>query len=315
MKASLLFPAVVVLVVISLISAPVWAQSSDPAAAEALFQKGRDAMDRDDFDTACEMFEESFALDAAAGTVMNLAVCEEKRGQLARSWERWHQALDLLEEDDDRVSYAVLQLESVEARLGYLTIVAKSGAPEELTLRRDDVVLGAAGLGQELPVDPGEHIIVVDSPGHESRRYTVTLDVGEHKELVVSPGRPLDQPGGDSAYGMRRNMGIAALGVGAAGLGVAITTGVLLPGQHRKVEDGCPSKRCTPEGEQAVSGAKTLLALNTVGWIAAGVGAAAGITLLVTLPKNNHTTARSSTNGTRVGLALSGNDIQVFGHF
>src|SRR5690606_27555049 len=109
------------------------------AAAEALFQKGRVAMDREDFDAACQMFEESFVLDPAVGTVMNLAVCEERRGHLARSWERWHQALDLLDEDDERVSYAVLQMEAVEVRLAHLTIVAQKGAPDGLSLRRDDV--------------------------------------------------------------------------------------------------------------------------------------------------------------------------------
>ncbi len=313
MKASW-WIALLTLVFVLLGSDRAFAQSRDPAAAEALFQKGRDAMDREDYDTACEMFEESFALDEAAGTVLNLAACEEKRGKLARSWERWHQALDLLDETDDRVGYAVLQLESVEARLAYLTIVAEEGAPSDLALERDEVDLGSAGLGQELPVDPGKHIVVVKSPGHEPKRYTVSLDVGEHKELRVRPGREIDAEGDAEQRALRRNLGIASLGVGAAGLGLAITTGLLLPGQHDKVQDECPARSCTPEGSRAVVGAKTLLGLNTVGWIAAGVGAAAGLTLLLTLPKQEEGTARSR-SGTQVGVAFSGTDVQVFGSF
>lgn len=291
------------------------AQSSDPAAAEALFQKGRGAMEREDFDAACQMFEESFSLDPAVGTVMNLAVCEEKRGRLARSWERWHQALDLLDEDDERVSYAVIQMEAVEGRLAYLTIVAQMGAPPGLVFRRDDVVLGGASFGQELPMDPGKHVITVESPGHEPKRYTVALELGERKELAVTAGPPSDADGAGADPNPRKTIGVAALGVGAVGLGLAITTGVLLPRQHEKVEQGCPAKSCSEEGLQAVSGAKTLLALNTAGWIATGVGAAAGITLLLILPKNEKSPPPASTSARTVGVALLGTGVNVFGAF
>src|SRR5688572_29192458 len=70
---------------------------TDPAAAEVLFQKGREAMLAENYDSACQFFLESLSLDQAVGTVMNLAVCEEKRGHLTASWERWHQALRLLD--------------------------------------------------------------------------------------------------------------------------------------------------------------------------------------------------------------------------
>lgn len=312
---NLLLVVVVLFSVVVFFPAKAGAQSSDPAAAEALFQNGRDAMEREDFDAACQMFEESFSLDPAVGTVMNLAVCEEKRGHLARSWERWHQALGLLSEDDERVSYAVIQMEAVEGRLAYLTIVAEEGAPPGLTFRRDDVVRGGASFGLELPLDPGKHVITVESPGHEPKRYAVALEVGERKELAVTAGRPLDASGASADPSPRKTIGIVALGVGAVGLGMAITTGVLLPGQHEKVEQGCPAKSCSEEGLQAVSRAKTLLAMNTAGWIATGIGAAAGITLLLTLPKNEQSPTRASAGARTVGVALLGTGVRVFGDF
>ncbi len=109
-----------------------FAQQRDPAAAEALFQEGRSAFAEEDYDLACQMFEESFSLEPAVGTVMNLAACEEKRGHLSESWERWHQAIDLLDPSDDRVGYAVLQVESIESRLAHLTIVLEKDAPSGL---------------------------------------------------------------------------------------------------------------------------------------------------------------------------------------
>jgi hypothetical protein len=291
------------------------AQSTDPAGAEALFQKGREAMDASDFDVACEMFQESFDLDPAVGTVMNLAVCEEKRGHLARSWERWRQALGMLDESDDRMGYAAIQMEAVEGRLAHLTIVAQDGAFNNLTVRRDDVLLGEGGLGEELPVDPGTHVIVVESPGHEARRYTLTLEAGERRKMAVAPGPQEEREGFFSRPSSRKTMGAVAFGVGAVGLGTAVTTGILLPGQHEKVLEGCPNKSCTSDGSQALTRAKTLVALNTAGWIVAGVGAAAGITLLLTLPKETPHPADSSRHETTVGVSLLGNGIQVFGDF
>src|SRR5262249_55537702 len=52
-------------------------QTRDPAAAEALFRQGRQAMEAKDFATACPKFAESQRLDPAVGTLMNWATCEE----------------------------------------------------------------------------------------------------------------------------------------------------------------------------------------------------------------------------------------------
>ena len=303
------------------------AEETDPAAAEALFQKGRGAMAEEDFDEACKLFEESFALDPAVGTVMNLAVCEEKRGHLAMSWERWHQALDLLEEGDDRVGYAMIRLESIESRLAYLTIVPAEGAPAGLAVKRDDVPLGSASLGVELPADPGKHIVIVETEQHKPKRYTVTLEQGEHRDLVVTAGPPKPAPKSQSAgRKVRLSLGITALGVGVAGAGLAIATGAMLPGQDKTIQEHCPDKRCDSTGSSAIDRARTLLVLNTVGFVAAGVGLASGAALLLTLPGKEKAAGRPETamrdaaspdpsRGHTLGIALNGPGISVFGDF
>lgn len=52
----------------------------DTAAAEAAFQDARRAMAAGDFVKACGLFRESLRFDRAAGTLLNLAQCEEKVG-------------------------------------------------------------------------------------------------------------------------------------------------------------------------------------------------------------------------------------------
>jgi hypothetical protein len=46
------------------------------------------------------------------------------------------------------------------------------------------------------------------------------------------------------------------------------------------VDETCPDQVCSPEGMKAVRRGKTQLALNTVGFIVAGVGLGTGATLL-----------------------------------
>lgn len=259
----------------------------DAAAAEMLFQKGRDAMAESDFDAACQFFIESLALDAAVGTVMNLAVCEEERGHYTAAWERWHQALRLLSPDDDRVIFADQKLEAVAEKLAYLTVRLPPGAPAGLTVRRDGILLGSGSLGEELPADPGDHVVTVQSPNYETRTFRIALDSGDHETLVVMQGNPKKKPRekSDESVQARRIGGYAALGVGAAGAIMAVVSGVLLPAQDQKVEANCPDKRCNDTGDQAVAQARTLVALNAAGIVVAGVGAVTGTVLLLTLPK------------------------------
>ena len=53
--------------------------------AEMLFREGRHAADMGNFALACEKFEASHKVQPAPGTLLNLADCEESRGQDRKS--------------------------------------------------------------------------------------------------------------------------------------------------------------------------------------------------------------------------------------
>src|SRR5690349_9072722 len=65
-------------------AAPAIADESTARAA-ALFKEGREAMVHGNAATACPKFAESQRLDPAAGTLRNLALCEEAIGELAKA--------------------------------------------------------------------------------------------------------------------------------------------------------------------------------------------------------------------------------------
>ncbi|HSQ63275.1 MAG TPA: hypothetical protein VLM85_08665 [Polyangiaceae bacterium] len=173
----------------ALVLSAAWARAEDPAAAEVLFREGRSAAEAGDYAAACPKFEESYRLDPAPGTLLNLGDCEENRGQLARAWQHFRRLDDQLPPTDVRKPLAAARAHALELRTPKLRIVMTSSVAA--TLVRDDVPLGAASLGTKLPVDPGRHVVVVTSAGRRDRRYEISLAAGDDKELWVSVGEPL----------------------------------------------------------------------------------------------------------------------------
>jgi tetratricopeptide (TPR) repeat protein len=164
------------------------AQARDAAAGEALFQEGRRLMKAGDFASACSKLEESFRLDPALGTLVNLASCEEQLGHTATAWQHWRAAADQLPSGDKRRATAVARAGALEKVLPRLTIALGPEVSPEAEVKRDGVRLGRASLGLPLPVDPGRHVVVVAAPGREPREYEVTLKARENQTLTVEPG-------------------------------------------------------------------------------------------------------------------------------
>src|ERR1051325_6285455 len=120
----------------ALVARPAAAQST--AAAEALFNEAKKAMDAKDYDTACQRFRESNRLDPAVGTLLNLAVCETTRGRVATAWELFRAVSEKLAPDDQRRGFVNLQLSQIGTRLPHLTLTLAAGAPAETKAREGD---------------------------------------------------------------------------------------------------------------------------------------------------------------------------------
>src|SRR5580700_7062146 len=120
---------------------PALAQPSDPAAADVLFQKGREAAEKGEWSTACPKFAESQRLDPAAGTLLNLADCEEHLGQLASALDHFKAALETLAAADDRIPFAKKHIAELERAVPRLTLVAPSDFPAGAKVTRDEVQL------------------------------------------------------------------------------------------------------------------------------------------------------------------------------
>jgi len=265
------------------------AESTDPASADALFRAGREAAEQGDPQTACARFEESYRLDAAAGTLVNLGLCEEALNRLARAWEHFRRAADALEPQDERQSLVREHLAALEPRVPQLTLSLKPEAKEGVEVRRDGVLMTRASFGVPLPVDPGPHEVVVGAAGHELRRYALSLSVGQHLAVVLEPGAELAPPSKpaatlapptqnqsrESERTARRTWAYAAVASGGLDLVAGGVLGAFYLHERGIVDDHCPGKRCDPTGMRAVGAADVL---QTVCFVALGLGIASAAT-------------------------------------
>ncbi len=282
-------------------------QKDAPApSAEAVFLEGRTAMEAGHFEVACAKFAESERLERAAGTLMNLATCEEKLVRLASAWQHWKEAIDLLPGDDDRVAFARGRVDDLEKKLPRLVLTVKPGADVRTRVARDGIDLGAASWGVPLPVDPGPHEIVVTAPGRLAARVTVSVAEAEQKSIEVQPGLPAPPPAEVARRAQWRTVGWGALGLGLAGAAAAVVTGIMVLQDKKTADANCPNMGCVNQkGLDAVSQGKTLVGLNAAAFAVAAVGLGAGAYLVLSNPPSPVTAALGPSGG-RPSTSASG---------
>lgn len=325
----------VVALATSLFLAPVsGAQTRDPATADALFREARSLMKQGDHASACPKLADSQRLDPAAGTAINLGDCLEKLGKLADALQSYREALDILQSGDKRIDPLNAQIAATERRAPKLTIKLSRSAPAGTTVSRDGVVLGGGALTTALPVNVGEHQVIVTAPGHADRRYAVTLAEGEAKTLDVEVGAPVavpnvevsrppqqerstpvsdkGEPAGGS--GTQRTLGWVLTGAGVLGLGLGVVELFRWQAADKRVQDQCDATStglaCANPGKarEDLDAAKRDATISNVALGVGGLAVVSGVVLLMTAPEKRRGSVRVRAGVARgaVGFAAEG---------
>ena len=187
-----------------------------------------------------------------------------------------------------------------------------------------DPVNGAT-LGVRRVVDPGPHVVRASAAGYKSAEVHVTVPEGGTVEAplvlereavvparadavapaVLAQGAPIPQSATASPLPW------VAFGIGAAGLGVGVVGGVLALGKHSDLATACPGGTCGPAQQGELDSYHSLGLVSTVGFVVAGVGAAAGVTLLLVRPRADV----AATTGVRVVPVLGPGSLGAVGTF
>jgi len=260
------------------------------ALAETLFFTARGMMEAGRYAEACGKLTESYRLDAAAGTLLNLAVCNQKIGKIASAWGEFRDAQAEARRMNraDREKLATDSIAAIQPELPFLAInvppLVRVIRGFEIT--RNGVPLQGAAWDTELPVDPGDVEVVERAPGYKPRTLHVTVAAKEHATLAAVPLElaPIERAPVAFWTGKRvTGLIIALAGVGAAGAGAGF--GVLAINDKKKSDQGCPTYagelRCQQPGVDSMNKANVEAWVSNAAFGLAVVGVGLGSYLLL----------------------------------
>jgi hypothetical protein len=183
----------------------------------------------------------------------------------------------------------------------------------------DGAKVPQALVGLPVPVDPGEHKLQATAPGLASNEATVNVQEAKRDVVVLklqpssaaptgvvppegapAEGAPVTPPPveGDVSVSSGGSNGMrigafVALGVGAVGLGAGTVFLLKANSKSKDADDLCtlPGGGCPASSRDEVNklddDAKSARTISTIGFIAGGVGVAAGVTLLILSGKSS----------------------------
>ena len=130
--------------------------------ADSLFAEGQALLQKGRVPEACAKMEESYALDAAQGTLLNMAFCHEKQGRVGLAFREYRRAAARAEQEGDasRLKFAASRATELEAKL-----VRLEWEPDQRPLIISVSIDGDPLLGEvdRVFVEPGKHVLDVTS--------------------------------------------------------------------------------------------------------------------------------------------------------
>ncbi len=329
---------------LALAPGPSRAEAPDPDKVQrgrVAFDAGRESLQKGDLQGALAHFRTSLSLHASPGTLLNLASVEEKLGLFATASGHYEEAVQLLPPSDQRVRIARERMKAIEPRIPTLSVQFQTTAPPGLVVSLDGKEIAAFATGGDIRADPGSHVLVMRAPGHQERRFDMTLQAGDRQTIVVPPLTPIAEPPApvqtsspapapvkavasspattalpglkeqpvSSSGSALRIAGFVTLGIGGVAAVVGAVTGGLSLARKQELADLCtpqPPHTCSPAAAPILAEGEALAHASTAGFILAGVALATGVTLFLVAPARTPSHPSAKVTATPGGLLVSG---------
>jgi hypothetical protein len=342
--------AVALLSVPALPASTAFAQSdSDRATARALGQEGEAALEAKDYAKAEDRFRRADKLIHAPTLELGLARALVGVGKLVEAQETYNRIVREGVPPGAPPAFAKAlesaknEVGAVSPRLGTVTITVKGAGGAEVpdaSVTLDGVALNTASLGVRRFIDPGAHVLHASGTGFKAGELRFNVTEGQTTDAPLSlevapqaagaagtaaagtaPGGATAGPGGEAQPGgetgaPHKGPGIlpwVAFGIGGAGLILGGVTGGLALGAHSTLAGECPATNCPSSAQNDLNSYHAYATLSTVGFIVGGVGAVAGVVLLLTAPKGESPPPAQA--GLRVVPVLGPGSIGAVGQF
>jgi tetratricopeptide (TPR) repeat protein len=302
----------VLLALVSSLSSPGVARAqTDPqqkAAAESLFDEGRQLLSQGQYERACKRFEQSQEIDPGVGTLLYLGDCYERSGRAASAWAIFREASSaaLAAGQGDRSRIADERARKLSVSLSKIVLlVPQEDRVTGFELLLDGRVLSSALFGVPFPVDAGQHELTARSPGRSTWSNVVEIKPnGDYRNVqipplagagpvltpydtvpataakpTVAPGTYTADPGlsaerGGGTPGRHPDRAPAYLlgGAGVLALGVGVVFGLRAADKDSDAKVGCPSGCLTREAADLNASARSAALIANISY---GVGVAA----------------------------------------
>jgi len=285
--------------------------ASEKAAAEALFHKGTELMQAQSYAEACAKFEASNAIEPGLGVKLWLADCYDRVGRTASAWALFSETAAMAEKSgqDERARAATERAADLQKRLSTLELVPPAqGLPPDASVALDGGAIPAGSVGSPLPVDPGDHTVVVSAPGFKSLMLRQTVPAGPASVLLPvvaldrAPAEPATKPSAAASKGAQddepapapgHTQRVLAYSLGGLGL-VSLAGGGFLGLRARDLNqqslEHCLANEpnaCDQQGASLRGQAQNYGNAATAAVIAGGALVASGVVLLLTAPSKH----------------------------
>lgn len=292
------------------------ATPAEIAVARRLFGEATKLEHAKQWAGAAKKLKGALDIKETPGLRFHLAYCEENMGKLVQALVDYDRAAEMISDGvkaPDVAARLAAARKALKKRVPTLTVTLPAGAAGA-KLSVDGQAMARSVVGQPMPLDPGQHSVEVDADGYKPFHATVTLAEGDRKTTAAklekieaatpatapAPAAPptADTGGTHRAFPLRTAVLIGEGAVTLAGLGVGIGFTVARGNASSRADSaqaaidqktgkpGDPSA-CTnasPDVQTSCDALKSALSdkdndgrIATVGFIGAGVGAAATI--------------------------------------
>jgi hypothetical protein len=285
------------------------------ASARQLGYAGVEAYEAQNYPTASDKLERAYRVLQVPTLGLWSARALVKLGKLVEAQERYLKVGRLAVSGGDAEvqrkaqADAARELSALEPRLASVQIELSGASADDVSLSIDNAPIASALIGEPRPMNPGAHTLVARR-GSEEKRVNVNLSEGEKQRVVLSfagtetttggaapaptkaspaTSEPASVPARDQSSGStQRLLGWVTVAAGGAGLAFGGITGGMALSKKNGFESNprCNDSACGPSQQGDVDSYNSLRTMSSIGFIAGGTLAAAGVVLLLTAPSS-----------------------------
>jgi len=316
------------------------ASDEEKAGARAAATQGQTAYENKQWAEALDLFTRAESLVHSPVHLLYKARALVQLGQLVKAREAY---LSITRDESPSSSPAVLKAReeaareqaSLEPRLASLTVKVTGVGAADASVVMDGTKVPSALVGVAHPADPGTHTLQATGTGAASDSQSITLKEGGAAtvtlQLVPTPGAapalppPGSQPAATAATTSAaldtnqassgnglRTASYVAFGAGAAGIVVGTVFGLKAKSKYNdgnalcEGRDPCElSQADAARREQLGKDGDSAKTISIIGFVAGGVGVAAGTTLFILSGKKEREAARAGIHPW-IGLGSAG---------